>query len=175
MHPELARSTVPREPGRSRAAMPAVMRRQADGRAPGQARRRPAWRWSPVPPTGGRRAVRPRESRVPLIRPQRRSARRRSPSAGHVPTPAARPLELALIGRSSDRGRYRERPSSSVWLTQPHIQMLLRFREPDCPVSRPRSTAVAHQATPLSPSAPRRAYESARPETVCGREREPRL
>ena len=36
MHPELARSTVPREPGRSRAAMPAVMRRQADGRAPGQ-------------------------------------------------------------------------------------------------------------------------------------------
>ena len=59
-HRELARSTVPREPGRSRAAMPAVMRRQADGRAPGQARRRPAWRWSPVPPTGGRRAVRPR-------------------------------------------------------------------------------------------------------------------
>ena len=62
-----------------------------------------AWRTSaPEARRGrGRRAVRPRERRVPLIRPPRRSARRRSPSAGHVPTPAARPLELALIGRSS--------------------------------------------------------------------------
>ena len=73
---------------------------------------------------------------------------------------------------SSDRRRDH---SNGIWLTQPHIQVLLRFREPECPVLRPRSTAVARQAAPLSPSAPRRAYESARPETVYGPERAPRL
>ena len=73
---------------------------------------------------------------------------------------------------SSDRRRDH---SNGIWLTQPHIQVLLRFREPECPVLRPRSTAVARQAAPLSPSAQRRAYESARPETVYGPERAPRL
>ena len=49
------------------------------------------------------------------------------------------------------------------------------FANPSAPPSRPRLAAAARQSTPLSPSAPapRRAYESARSETVCGREREP--
>ena len=50
------------------------MRRQADGRAPGQARRRPAWRWSPIPPTGGRRAVRPRKPSPAVRRPPARTS-----------------------------------------------------------------------------------------------------
>ena len=120
---------------------------------------------SPAPPANpGAWRVRPRRAR-----------RRHAPSPRWPLKLRVGPGSASAPARPRDRGRYRERPPSSVWLTQPHIQMLLRFREPDCPVSRPRSTAVAHQATPLSPSAPRRAYESARPETVCGREREPRL
>ena len=77
------------------------------------------------------------------------------------------------VGERHGRGRVRQRRRALLSVTQPHTQVLLRFREPECPVSRPRPAAVARQSSPLSPSARRRAYELARSETVCGREREP--
>ena len=77
---------------------------------------------------------------------------------------------LQREARSTACTRTATRPP--VRLTQPHTQVLLRFREPECPGSRPRPAAAARQSSPLSPGARRRACESARSETVYGRERE---
>ena len=92
----------------------------------------------------------------------------------------------ALTGRRTDRGgrragrragvRRRVRRcavlSLPVRLTRPHTRVLLRSGEPECPLSTPRPAAAARRASPLSPGARRRACESARSETACGRERE---
>ena len=61
-----------------------------------------------------------------------------------------------------------------VRLTRPHTRVLWRSRGPECPASRPRPAGAARRSSPLSPSAPRRAYGSALSGTACRREREPR-
>ena len=77
-------------------------------------------------------------------------------------------------GRSPTLPRPRDRctrndDSCDAVVTQPRIQVLVRFHEPGGPGSRRQPRQAAHQAIPLLPDALRQAFESARPETVGAR------